>query len=66
MIHDLELVNSLDEAIATAAAVLIFLKLNKLKLTERLEDGLQILLGNVEMNVANVKTMEWNRIGMGP
>ena len=63
---DLEWVNSLDEAIATAAAVLIFLELNKLKLTERLEDGLQILLGNVEMNVANVKTMEWNRIGMGP
>ena len=63
---DLEWVNSLDEAIATAAAVLIFLELDKLKLTERLEDGLQILLGNVEMNVANVKTMEWNRIGMGP
>ena len=63
---DLEWVNSLDEAIATAAAVLIFLELNKLKLTERLEDGLQILLGNVEMNVANVKTVEWNRIGMGP
>ena len=63
---DLEWVNSLDEAIATAAAVLILLELNKLKLTERLEDSLQILLGNVEMNVANVKTMEWNRIGMGP
>lgn len=63
---DLEWVNSLDEAIATAAAVLIFLELNKLKLTERLEDGLQILLGNVEMNVANVKTVEWNRVGMGP
>lgn len=54
--------NLLDEAIATAAASLVLLELNEFKLTERLKDSLQILLSDVEVNVADIKTVKGDRI----
>lgn len=47
--HDL-----LNESIATAATIFIFLQLNILEFTKRLKDGLKILLRNVKMDVSNI------------
>ena len=52
--------NLLNETISLGSARihLIALEDDLLKLTERLEDLLEILLSDTKMNVANVKTME--------
>jgi hypothetical protein len=36
------------------------LQLNKLQLTERLKDLFKVLLGDGEVNVADIETVEWN------
>jgi hypothetical protein len=38
--------------------------LNEFKLAERLKDSLQVLLGDVEVNVADIKTVKRDRIGV--
>jgi hypothetical protein len=40
------------------------LKLNEFKLTEWLKNSLQVLLGDVEMDVADIKAVERDRIGV--
>lgn len=57
--------NILDKAIAAAAAILVLLELDKLELTKRLKNRLQILLGDVEVDVAHVETVEGDGVGMG-
>jgi hypothetical protein len=56
--------NSLDEAIPAAAAIVLLLELHKLEFAKGLKDSLKILLGDVEVNVANIKAVERYRIGM--
>ena len=46
--------NSLDEAVTSAATLFILLELNKLKVTERLEDILKILFCDREVDVADI------------
>jgi hypothetical protein len=54
----------LHETISTAATIVIFLQLNEFELPERLKDVLQVLFSDAEMNVAYVKTVEWDRIAV--
>jgi hypothetical protein len=55
----------LYKSVPAAAAVVVFLKLNKFKLAERLEDILEILFRDAEVDVANIQTVEGDRIGVG-
>lgn len=55
----------LYETVATAAAVVVFLQLNEFKLAERFKHVLEVLLGNAEVNVANVQAMERYGISVG-
>lgn len=55
---------SLDEAVATAATGIILLELNKLKFAKGLEDVLKILLSDAEVDIANVQTVEGDRVGV--
>lgn len=54
----------LHKAIAAATPLVVLLELHKLELAEGLEYRLQVLLGNVEVDVANVETVEGDRIGV--
>ena len=56
--------NLLDKAIATASVGIVLLKLDKLELSERFENSLQILFGDIKMNVSDVQTMERNMVGV--
>lgn len=59
--------NLLNETISLGSARihLIALEDDLLKLTERLEDLLEILLGDTEVYVANVETVERGAVGTG-
>ena len=48
----------LHESVASASPSFLFLQLDEFELTERFKDILKILLGNAEMYVANIETME--------
>lgn len=54
----------LHESIATAASRIVLLKLDKLEFAEWLEDILKILLSDAEVNIANVQTVERDRVGV--
>jgi hypothetical protein len=54
----------LDKPIATTAAVIVFLQLDKLELSERLKDVLQVRLGDAKVDVAHIQPVEGNRVGM--
>lgn len=54
----------LDKSITTTATGVIFLKLGKLKLPKGLEDVLKILLSDTEVDIANIQTVEGDRIGV--
>lgn len=56
--------NSLYKAVPTAAATVVLLKLNKLKLSKRLKDGLKVLLIDVEVNVTNIQPVERDGVWM--
>lgn len=56
--------NVLYKPIATTAAIVVLLKLNKFKFAKGLEDILEILFCNTEVNVADVKTVEGDRVGV--
>jgi len=49
---------SLNEAITTTTTLILFLKLHKLELSERLKDVLKVAFSDAEVNVANVKPMK--------
>jgi hypothetical protein len=53
----------LHESITTAAASIILLQLYKLELAKWGKDSLQVLLRDVEVDVANIKTVEWDAAG---
>ena len=55
----------LYKPIATAAAVVVLLELNKLELAKRLEYVLEVLLRDAEMDVADIEAVEGDRVGMG-
>lgn len=57
--------NLLHKAIATASVHVVFLELDKLQLAKGLENGLQVLFGDIKVNVSDVQAMEWNMIGVG-
>jgi hypothetical protein len=50
----------LDEAVAAAAALLLFLELDEFQFAKRLEDFIQVVLSDGEMDVADIETMEGN------
>ena len=54
----------LNKPIASAAASLVLLQLNKLELSKRFEDVLQVTLGDAEMDVANIQTVKRNGTGI--
>lgn len=54
----------LHESIATAASCVVLLELNELEFAEWLEDILKILLSDAEVNIANVQTVERDRVGV--
>lgn len=54
----------LHESVATAASCIILLKLDELEFAEWLEDILKILLSDAEVNIANVQTVERDRVGV--
>ena len=56
--------HSLNKPIASAAASLVLLQLNKFELAKRFEDVLQVTLGDAEMDIANVQTVERNGAGV--
>lgn len=56
--------NILYESVTTAPTVVVLLELDELELAEWLEDILQILLGNAEVDVSHVETVERNRVGV--
>ena len=53
---------SLDKPVAAAAAIVVFLELDKLQLAERLKHIVQVLLGDAEMNVTDIEAVEGDRI----
>ena len=55
--------NILNEAVALGASLLFLLQLAELERTERLEDILEILLGDREVDVADVEAVEGNAVG---
>lgn len=55
----------LHESVAFRATALFLLELYELQLTKRFEDGLEIVLGDGEVDVADVETMEWNAVRLG-
>lgn len=55
----------LNKPIASASAVVVLLELDEFELAKGLENILEILLGDTEMDVANVETVERNGIGVG-
>ena len=57
-INELRFHDLLHKPIASASPTLFLLQLNKFELAERFKDILQILLGDTEMDVAHVETME--------
>jgi hypothetical protein len=52
----------LDEAITPAATIVILLQLYELKFTKRLEYCLQVLLSDIEVDVAYIEPVERNRV----
>lgn len=56
----------LHKAVASAASGIVLLELDEFKLAKGLENILKILLSDAEMNVANVQTMEGNRVRVTP
>lgn len=54
--------NLLHEAVTTTSSTLLLLKLGKLQLAKRFKDILQILFSDAEMDVTNIKTVEWDRV----
>lgn len=56
--------DSLNKPIATTASIVVFLELNELQFSKWLKYSLQILLRDIEMNVANIEAMEGNGIGV--
>lgn len=52
--------NILNESITTAATRLLLLQLNKLEISKRLENVLEILLGDTKVDISNVESMERN------
>ena len=59
-------VNLLDKSVATGATSVVFLQLHIFELAEGLKDGLQVLLGDVEVNIADVEAVEGRRTGLAP
>ena len=49
---------------SAAVVLLVVLKLDKLEFGARLRHSLQVLLGDGEVDISNVKTMEGNRVGV--
>lgn len=56
----------LNKAVATAATSIVLLELDKLKLAKGLEHVLKILLSDTEVDIANVQTVEGDRVGVTP
>lgn len=56
--------NILDKPVASAATVIILLQLHKLEFTKRLKDVLKILLSDAEMDVAHIKSVEGDGVGV--
>ena len=56
--------DSLYKPITAAAAVVVLLELDELELAKGLEDILEILLGDAEVDVADVETVKGDGIGM--
>lgn len=54
----------LYKSVTTAPAVVVLLELDKLEFAKGLKNILQILLRNTKMDVAHVKTVERNRVGV--
>jgi len=52
----------LDKTVTSAAAIVVLLQLDKLEFPKRLEDGLQVLFSDVEVNVPDIKPVEWNGV----
>lgn len=55
----------LNEAIAFAATSILLLQLDKLQLTKGREDLLKVFLGDREMNVSNVESVERYAVRLG-
>lgn len=55
---------ALHKSISTAAPRVVLLQLDKLELAKRLKHGLQIVLCDVEVNVAHVQPVERYRVGV--
>ena len=51
--------NILYEAVTPAATLFLLLELDEIKLSERLEDILQITLGDAEMDIPYVESVKW-------
>lgn len=56
--------NILHKTVAPAATSLILLELDKLELTKRFEDILEIIFSDTEMNVTNVQPVKRRGSGM--
>lgn len=54
----------LYESVATAATGIVLLELDEFELAKRLEDILKILLSDAEVDIANVQTVEGDRVGV--
>lgn len=57
--------NLLYKSIAAAAAIIVLLKLNKLKLAKWLENILEVLLRDTKVNIADIEAVERNGVGVG-
>lgn len=57
-----EIVYLLNESIAATASCVVFLELHKLERTKWLEDILKILLSDAKVDVADIQTVEWDRV----
>lgn len=58
-------IDELNEAIALRAAGLFFLQLHEFELTKRLKNILQVIFGDGEVDVADVKAVEWYAVRLG-